>query len=291
MIVGTAIMLIFSMLVLTEAQEQLSANAANIPPEFFWSVIIFSTLMVLFFYTTAFTMPVEPKREIKTSLIKDFKNLLKDHNFIHFTILVGLASFAWSITQQYLLPLTDVILGLDFIGYAILALLMVTVLIISISSWRRSVGKFGKTRTLLWIFLFSAAALPFALVPMIPLPSPFVFGLIFIPAVAVGLGGWSLYPFIIYADLAENDEKQGSGVMKAGLYAGFPFLPMNIFQAIGLFIAGLLLELPTYAFQIGQESIGYVIWGPICAIALLGSYFYTKRFIQLDFEWEKKERK
>ncbi len=289
MIVGTAVMVVFSMLVLTSAQEQLSTNAANIPPIFFLSVILFSTMMVAFFYITAFSMPVEMKREIKTTLLKDFKNLLKDYNFIHFAILVGLAQFAWAIAQQYLLPLTEVVLGIDFMGYVILSLVMVIVLIISIYFCRKSIDRFGKARTLNWVFLFSAIVLPISLIPMIPLPSPLIFGLIFIPLIAIGLGGWQIFPFIIYADMAENDAKKGSGVLKAGLYAGFPYLPLNIFQAIGLFIAGLLLELPNYAFQIGQESLGYVMWGPLCAIILLVTYFYAKKFIKLDFELEEKE--
>ena len=283
-IVGTATMLVFSMLILTDAQEQLAENAANVPPVFFWAVIFFSMMMVMFFYITAFSMPVEIEREIKTPPLSDFKNLLKDRNFMHFTILVGLATGSRAIAQQYLLPLAEVILGLDFMGYAILALLMVIVMIISIYTWRKSIGKIGKKRTLLFVFLSFVIVLPFTLIPMIPLPSPFVFGLIFIPAVAVGLGGWSLFPYIIYADMAENEAKQGNGVMKAGLYAGFPFLPLNVFQAVGLFIAGLLLELPLYAFQGGEKSLGYVIWGPLCAIGFIGAYFYLKKFIQLDFE-------
>jgi len=272
------------MLVLTEAKSHLIENAADIPPEFFWSVIIFSTMMVVFFYITGFSMPVEAEREIKTSPLKDFKTLLMDRNFLHFTLLVGLAEGSWAIANQYLLPLADVILDLDFTGYTILALLMVIVLIISIYSWRKGIGKFGKKRTILIAFLVSVVVLPFALVPMIPLPSLFVFGLLFIPSVAVGLGGWELFPYVIYADMADNEAKQGNGIMKAGLYAGFPFLPLNIFQSIALFIAGLLLELPMYAFQVGQKSLGYVIWGPLCAIVLLGAYFYLKKFIQLDFK-------
>jgi hypothetical protein len=31
------------------------------------------------------------------------------------------------------------------------------------------------------------------------------------------------------------------------------------------------------------------MWGPICSLILLISYYYTKDKVILDFEWEKKE--
>ncbi|MHA1689091.1 MAG: MFS transporter [Promethearchaeota archaeon] len=283
-IIGTAIMLIFSMLVLTDVQEELKENVAAVPIEFSSAVIIFSLMVVAFFYICAYKLPVEKKQEIKTTLLKDFKALLHDHNFLHFSILVGLTSLAWIIVNQYLLPLAEVILGLDFIGYALLAVIMVLVLIVSIMGWRKSIHKNGKDTTLHWIYLLSIVVLPFSLVPMLSLPSPFIFGAIYIPCVAIGLGGWTFFPYVIYADLAEHEAKKGKSALKAGLYAGFPFLPLNVFQAIGLFIAGILLELPTYPFQTGLKSLGFVVWGPICSFFFIITYFYKKKFVRLDLE-------
>jgi hypothetical protein len=33
-------------------------------------------------------------------------------------------------------------------------------------------------------------------------------------------------------------------------------------------------------------SLGLVIFGPIASAILLISYFYTKKYVRLDFKWE-----
>jgi len=37
-------------------------------------------------------------------------------------------------------------------------------------------------------------------------------------------------------------------------------------------------------------SVDLVIWGPICSTILVVAYFFTKKFVKLDFEWEKEEQ-
>ncbi|MHA1734378.1 MAG: MFS transporter [Promethearchaeota archaeon] len=286
---GSAVMVVFSMLVLTNTKTQLQANPADIPPELLYSVFIFGSLVTVFFFISASLLPVEPEREIKGNMVQDFKNILKDRNFMLVTLMIGFASFAWSMSQQYLLSFADEVLALDTTEYVILAALMVVTLIASIVYWKRSISKIGKKTTLSRVFLYAAVVMPFSLFGLVRMENYLVFGLFFIPGVAVAIGGWNLFPYLLYADLAEDDEKRG-GHMKAGIYAGFPSIPLNLFQAVGLFIAGAILELPDYAFQAGVKSLGYVMWGPICAAILVGVYFYTKRVVRLDFEWEAGEK-
>jgi len=95
------------------------------------------------------------------------------------------------------------------------------------------------------------------------------------------MGGWFLFSSIIYADIAEGDEKS-TGELKAGIYKGFPSIVLNLFQALGLFIMGMILELPSLGTL--SYSIGHVIWGPICSLIMIGAYFFTRKFIKLDFE-------
>lgn len=115
-----------------------------------------------------------------------------------------------------------------------------------------------------------------------------IFGIIFVLVIAACLGGWFLFPGFMYADLAEDDEKK-TGELKAGIYAGFPSIPLNLFQALGLFLMGLILELPNITVGTSTYSIGYVLWGPICSLILIVAYLYSRKFIKLDFDWEKKE--
>ncbi|MFX0043385.1 MAG: hypothetical protein ACFE8L_10775, partial [Candidatus Hodarchaeota archaeon] len=81
------------------------------------------------------------------------------------------------------------------------------------------------------------------------------------------------------------------GELKAGIYSGFPSIVLNIFQACGAFFIGTILSLPELTRD-GAEpysfSIGLLIFGPIVSVILLISYFYTKKYVQLDFDWEKK---
>ena len=115
-----------------------------------------------------------------------------------------------------------------------------------------------------------------------------IIGIIFIIVVATSLAGWYLFPYILYADIAEDDEKS-TGELKAGIYAGFPSIILNIFQAAGAFLIGVIFSLPNIS-PTGDfsYSIGLVIFGPIVSVVLLISYFYTKKFVKLDFDWEEK---
>ncbi|MBA7704881.1 hypothetical protein ES703_113704 [subsurface metagenome] len=52
---------------------------------------------------------------------------------------------------------------------------------------------------------------------------------------------------------------------------------------------GILLELPKIDVGTATFSIGHVIWGPICSLILIVAYFYSRKFVKLDFDWEKEE--
>ena len=87
--------------------------------------------------------------------------------------------------------------------------------------------------------------------------------------------------------MAEDDEKS-TGELKAGIYTGFPSILLNIFQALGAFILGIIVSLPNIRVGTSSFSIGLVIWGPICSIILICSYIFTKKLLTFDFDWERK---
>ncbi|MFX1315502.1 MAG: MFS transporter [Promethearchaeota archaeon] len=276
--IGTAAMSVFSLLVLTDFDDKLKDNPDLIPPEFLYSVIIFSVLPLLLFYLVTFLIQTEPHFKIESKMIQNLKIILKNKNFLLVTVMQGICSVAFIMIGETMLLFTENILQLKDMDYYIVAGLMVIGIIIAIYFWRKSIEKFGKKQTLLYVFLAAIIFLPTTLIGAIPMDSYLIFGIIFILGIAACLGGWFLFPNIMYADIAEDDEKE-TGELRAGIYMGFPSITLNIFQSIGLVLLGIILDLP--------EDIGFLIWGPICSYILIIAYLYTKWFIKIDFDWEK----
>ncbi|MFX0043019.1 MAG: MFS transporter [Candidatus Hodarchaeota archaeon] len=278
--IGTAVMSIFSLLVLTDFDDKLKDNPNTIPPEFFYSVLIFSLLPSILFYTVTFLIPTEPQFKIESKMIQNLKIILKNKNFLLVTVMQGICSVAFIMIGQTMLLFTEIVLQLKDMDYYIVAGLMIIGIIVAIYIWRKLIERFGKKQTLLYVFLSAIIFLPTTLIGAIPMDSYLIFGIIFILGIAACLGGWFLFPNIMYADIAEDDEKE-TGELRAGIYMGFPSITLNIFQAIGLFLLGFILNLP--------KDLGYLIWGPICSIILIVAYFYTRRFIKIDFDWEERK--
>jgi len=181
-----------------------------------------------------------------------------------------------------------VVLALGTMDYLIVAIFLLSGIFGFLYMWRKLLQKKGKKQTLLYIFLFAVISFPITLLGLIPMDSYLILGIFFILVIALSLAGWFLFPYIMYADLAEDDEKN-TGELKAGIYVGFPSLILNIFQAVGLLVLGLITSLPDITVGALTYSIGLVLWGPLCSVILLVSYFYTKKYVKLDFDWEKTE--
>jgi GPH family glycoside/pentoside/hexuronide:cation symporter len=300
--IGNGIMAIFTILILTSYIDTLDSIRElgppidlNIPIPITLSIpiFIFGILTIVLFYFIAFKMPIEPKYEIKSNLIENLKTIVKNKNFMFIVFMAGISGFGWSmITSVMLKYLTDV-LDLKGTDYMIPAVALILTIFIFLYLWRRSIQKLGKKKTLLYLFIIAAVFLPISLLGLIPMTSYLVIGIIFMAGIGAILGGWFLFPYIIYADIAEDDEKS-TGELKAGIYAGFPSIILNIFQAGGVFLIGTILSLPNlerhYLAEPYSFSIGLIIFGPIVSIILLVSYFYTKKYVKLDFDWENKDR-
>ncbi len=283
--VGSAIMSIFSFIVLTQSVTKIRTNPNNIPPELLYSVIIFSILPVLLFYLVAFLMPTEPHFKIESKMMDNLKVILKNKNFILVTLMQGVASIAFIMIGQTILQFTIVVLQFENNDYYIVAGLMMFGILGFITLWRKLIQKLGKKKSLLYIFITAIIFLPSTLFGAIPMDSYLFYGILFVFGLAASMGGWNLLPSIIYADIAEDDQKI-TGELKAGIYTGFPSIILNIFQALGLFLMGIILDLPNMGLD---YSVGYVLWGPVSSLVLICAYFFTRKFIKLDFEWEKSQ--
>ncbi len=282
--IGTAIMTVFSMVVLADFEETIEAAPDIIPLGFLLGVIIFTIIPIVLFYLIVFIMPTEPHFKIESNMIQNLKTIIKNKNYILVTIMQGIASIAWIMIGSLTLAFITEVLNFDTMTNLIASVIFIMGILIFLYIWRKLIQKIGKKQILLYIFLGTIVFLPFTLLALIPMDSNVIYGIIFILGLAACMGGWFLFPAIMYADIAEDDEKE-TGELKAGIYTGFPSIILNLFQALGLFIMSTIVGLPSVGGL--TYSIGYILWGPICAVILFISYLYSRKFIKLDFDWEK----
>ena len=280
--IGNAIMLVYGLLVLTPS---LSVLESSLPATVLYPIIIFGIFVIVLYISITFTMPTEPNFETDSNIMQNLKTILKNKNYMLIVFMQGFASFAWSIITTVMLNFIELVLGLSGLEYYLVAVFLVIGFIITLVFWRKQIQNRGKKKALLLLFLFAIVLLPTSLIGLLPFASNIIFGIIFILIIAASLAGWALFPYIYYADLAEDDEKR-TGNLKAGIYTGFPSIMLNIFQAFGPLIVGAILSLPDITVGSLTYSLGLVLWGPICSVILLLTYFYTRRYVTLDFEWE-----
>ncbi|MFW9969756.1 MAG: MFS transporter [Candidatus Odinarchaeota archaeon] len=271
---------IFSLFVLISFKDQILIDPNYFPIDYVISVLLFGILTVLLFYIVDFLMPTEPHFKIKSSLKSNLIEILKNRNYLSVNLLQGFASISWAIISPMMLVYIEEVLNFGTFEYIIGGAIIIIGILIFLYIWRVLIERIGKKKSLLYLFLIAIVVLPFSLIGLIPMSSYLVFGIIFLIGVVAALGGWNLFPYIFYADLAEDSEKN-TGELKAGIYQGFSSILLNIFQAIGLGFSSLI------AFLMGN-ALFFVWWGPICSVLLIGAYFYSRKFIKIDFEWEKR---
>lgn len=286
--VGNAIMAIFSILIVTSYIDALEIDInASIPTIYLIPIIIFGILVVVLFYLIAFLLPTEPYYKIESNLRESLITTVKNKNFMLIVLMVGIAGFGWSMLSTGMLKYLNDALQLSLTQYLIAAVVLILGIVTSLYLWRKAIEKRGKKPTLLIVFILAVIFLPITLLSLIPMDSTLILGVVFIAGVAIILGGWYLFPYIVYADIAEDDEKS-TGNLKAGTYAGFPSIILNLFQAVGAIVIGSIFSLPNITVgTLSPFSIGLAFFGPICSVILLVAYFFAKKYVTLDFDWEK----
>ncbi|MFX1308164.1 MAG: MFS transporter [Promethearchaeota archaeon] len=287
--IGNGVMVIATFLIIPKFVDQLKVDIYSAPSiDYLLTIIIFGALAIVLFFLVAFLIPREPHYKIETKPWDNFKSVLKNRNYLHVVLMIGISSLAWSIITDVMLTFSTDVLDLGGIDFYIIAASLIIGILTFLYIWRKLISKKGKKQTLLYVFLFGAIFLLFTFIGLIQIGSALVFGIIFTIGIAGILGGWFLFPYIIYADLAEDDEKS-TGELKAGTYAGYPAIILNIFQAFGVFVLGVAIDtLPNITVGSLTYSLGLIVWGPICSLILLISYYFTKDRVKLDFEWENK---
>ena len=289
-ILASGIIGVYSFVVLTKIKNEMLANPTSIPLDFFLPILIIGIMTILFFYTCVFLLPTEPKFKIESNLVQNLKEILRNKNYIKAIFMIGFTSFTLVQISNIMLNFIDNVVNITgIIQYAISGSIIFAGTIILLHFWRRFINKKGKKQVLKYVFYFGIFSLPFTFVfPLIPSELiRLIIGTVFLICIVSILSGWSLYPYIIYADLAEDGQKR-TGELKAGIYTGFPSIILNLIQSLGIMFLGYLLSLPDI-LSLGY-SIGYILWGPLCSFTLLLAWIYTKKHVKLDFEWENQDQ-
>jgi Na+/melibiose symporter-like transporter len=285
--IGQVIQALFSMLVLTRFTIALKTNPNDIPPLFFWICIIFAVVFVGSFYLSTLLMPTEPRKVEKENMIENLRIILKNRRYQLMVLMAGFASIGWAMAGEVMLKYLTVVLFLGTMEYIICALTLVLVTVIFLRIWRSIIMKLGKTRSIRLVFICGSITMLLSLLGLIYTTMPIIIAVIVVFGYAVTMGGWYLFPYVMYADVAEDDERDTTK-MKAGIYVGYPSIILNVCQALSLAILGLFFLLPNVNVGPHSVNLGNIVWGPFASVVLFLVYFYAKRFVNLDYKWEKK---
>ena len=288
--IGQAAQTIFSMIILTGLTDELEAHPEIVPPELLWTCIIFGVIFIGSFYTSTILMPKEAKPAEKPNMIENIKTVFKNKNYLAVTLMQGIASIGWVIVGTVMLVYLEKVLFLGTFEYTIMAAVLMIGIIVFLAIWRKIIKRNGKKKSIIYVFSAGAIFYPISLLGFINWANSLYFAIFFVLGLAGVMGGWFLFPYIMYADIAEDDQRR-TKVMKAGIYAGFPSIILNLLQAFGTFLLSrLFLYLPDVTVGTNEIPLTLMIWGPVCSFFLILAIIFTKKFVTLDFEWEKEKQ-
>ena len=281
--IGTGIGVVFTLIVFPPFIDSFQATS-QIDPAFTAIIIGFGTLVIVLFYICALSLPVEKIEKAQMNFKEDLKKVLKDKNFMNVCWLQAIAFLAIGMITPTAIGFVTEVLKFEGTNMYIAAVTLLLGIMVFLFMWKKLIDKKGKKNTFVIILITGIIILPFSLIGLIPGGIGLFVAILFILGISAFLGGYYLFPYIWLADTAEDAEVKFKEGRKSGLYAGFPQVLLNIFQAIALFITGFILGLPNVPGK--DYSWGYVLWGVWCSAAILITLIYTKKFITLDFEWE-----
>ncbi len=267
----------------------------ELPPTFIAIFLIGAIItVVLFLGFTRIYRKEEPQFMAKHGLKENLREAMRNKNFLRVTILQGIASLAWAMIFAVILGYLQDVLHFTSITFYIAAVVLVVGILSFLFMWRKIIEKKGKKWVLEKLLLLGVLFFPISLVGIAQGSDFTVIGIIIVLFAALTLGGWYLFPYLLYADLAEDDARRTDN-FKAGVYAGFPSIPLNLFQGLSYIVTGYLdKNLPILPGTGGGSrapvSWFYVIWGPLASIYLIIAYIYLKKRVVLDFEWEKENK-
>ncbi|MHA1682849.1 MAG: MFS transporter [Promethearchaeota archaeon] len=264
----------------------------SVPQWFNEMIITFSIVTIILYLPAILLLPVRDDfisiSDTDSSLFqvmkRDTKRVFKNKNYVNFIIFTSITEAGYTISFSALEGYLDNALNVTEDGLLVISAVLLTAALVSTMVW----AKVGKKKSLhfamtigLYIMVFFVMMTPFigrSGNPSVTLQSFFLGGLL------VGMICEFMYQYVILANIVEEDEIR-TGESMSGVYHGVLNLPENIFQGLGTFILGVLLDVKimgkTDFFGTYDFPIGYFYWGPIAAIFFVIGLFLFKK-IKVD---------
>jgi len=226
-------------------------------------------LEILLYLPPILFIPREEKHVPLPSLRRALEIVLKNRNYVLWMLAQGISSVGTTILATNVIEYVQTILNVGgFTGQLTFGVVLLVTIMALFPVWGRIIKKKGKRFSFILCMVIMAASLPLTLIiGQVSLPIPqTIMSYIFLILVSSGLSGYHLLPYVVIADLAEEDELKTSEP-RAGMYTGFNSIPLNFFQALGGITWGFLMALPKIPGK--TYSYGLIYWGPVVSLFLL----------------------
>ncbi|MHA1247591.1 MAG: MFS transporter [Candidatus Thorarchaeota archaeon] len=239
----------------------------GLPPEILMIIFVMMAIEIIGFIPPLAFLHREGKFIPQPSLRKDLSIALQNRDFVGWLVAQGLLSVGFAMITSMAFPYVNDYLKFGMIDLLIFGLELLGVVFTFFLIWMWGIRRFGKRRT-----LQASMALAVVVLPFTAFVTTKMLGFVVIALIAAAVAGYYLFPYIIYADFAHKDELI-TGEGRAGIYTGFPSIPLNICQAASAALMGVILDLPRVLEVPGHPgeyvTLGYQLWGPISALFIL----------------------
>ncbi len=225
----------------------------------FIAVIAFAVIEVALFLPALLTIKEEPVVRKHRDIIREFKVVLKNRNYVLWFVTQGIYSMGLTILTALTFDLI-IFLGLSgIVDFAIFAIAMFGTTMASFIFWEKMSKRIGKRKGLLISFGVLIIILPLTLVlgniPLIPNNvETWIFGIL----LGFGMSTTFLFPNAVIGDLADEDERLTSE-SRAGMYTGFNSIPLNIFQACAYLLIPLIYDPNDPSAGVGMKWLGPIV--------------------------------
>ncbi|NVM04095.1 MAG: MFS transporter [Candidatus Helarchaeota archaeon] len=207
-------------------------------------VIIFGLIEICGYVTPLIKLKEDLSVKIERNLIEGLKVTWRNKNFMTWQLAQGCFAIVFTIVINSALGFMENVLLFGMIQYIIAALILFIAVIILWTIWGYLSKKKSKHYALQSALIIFTIFIPFSLV--IGIVKIEILGFIYIGLIAAGISSWYLFPYVVMADFAEEDELITGDLHKAGLYWGVKELYLNIFQAPAMILSGLIFGLLPY---------------------------------------------
>lgn len=222
-------------------------------------VVVFALIEVLAFLPALLTIKEEPVERKERNILREFKIVLSNKNYVLWFITQGIYSMGLTIFTALTFNLISFLGLTGMVDFAVFAIFMFGTTMASFIFWEKTSKRIGKRKGLFISYGCLVVILPLTLVlgkiPLIPNNiETWIFGLL----LGFGLSTTYLFPNAIIGDLADEDERK-TGESRAGMYTGFNSIPLNIFQASAYLIVPFIYNAEPGATYLGLKWLGPIV--------------------------------